>query len=389
MTDLRESLSLSGGDGRSLKLRGIDTERDEPGHKPPTPQSDDGGNLNSRLTFKSFAEADSNSYALGRAKALALGNSLEYSPLQLTGPAGMGKTHLLHAIAHELSNAGRKVTLATAEEYTSDFVSAVSGRDGKGKQNKISDFKAKYRKIDALLIDGLDFFDSRSKPKSALELAEILNELDSKSKLVVITSRKNPLGLKLHEELKNRLQGGLPVRLSQPSQDDATVIVRHLTKTKGIKNLSVEAAATLARRRGSNVARLVSGINELSAYLEYYGREPTSDNVASALEMSSPAPEGAIEPSIVAQVVSDYFDRSWDEITSGRRTHDLTVPKHIAMYFLRQVCGLSVHQTVRFVGLKHHSAASRAVEEITKKIQSSPRDRDEIASLHEKINEAA
>ena len=388
MADLRESLSLSGGDGRGLKLRGIDTERDEPEPNPPAPQSDASGNLNPRLTFKSFAEADSNSYALGRAKVLALGNSLEYSPLQLTGPAGMGKTHLLHAIAHELSKAGRKVTLATAEEYTSDFVSAVSGRDGKGKQNKISDFKAKYRKIDALLIDGLDFFDG-AKPKSALELAEILNELDSKSKLVVITSRKNPLSLKLHEELKNRLQGGLPVRLSQPSQEDATVIVRHLAKTKGIKNLSVEAAATLARRRGSNVARLVSGVNELSAYLDYYGREPTSDNVASALEMSSPAPEGAIEPNIVAQVVSDYFDRSWDEITSGRRTHDLTVPKHIAMYFLRQVCGLSVHQTVRFVGLKHHSAASRAVEEISKKIQSSPRHRDEIASLHEKINEAA
>ena len=97
--------------------------------------------LNPRFTFETFAEAECNSFALGRAREAALGKALSYSPLQISGPAGMGKTHLLHAIGAELVKAGKKITITTADEFTAEFISAVTGKDGQSKRAKISDFR--------------------------------------------------------------------------------------------------------------------------------------------------------------------------------------------------------------------------------------------------------
>lgn len=393
LRELESAISDAGGHGLQITLRVTDaTSLNEPDSikniSALTPDYLGDIGLNPRFTFETFAEAECNSFALGRAREAALGKALGYSPLQISGPAGMGKTHLLHAIGAELVKAGKKITITTADEFTAEFISAVTGKDGQNKRAKISDFRNKYRKIDALLIDGLDFFDG-SKPKSVLELAEVLNELNTRSKLVVVTSRKNPLSLKVHEELKNRMHGGFTVRLAEPKTEDGALIVKYLASAAGIKHISKEAAATLARRRQQSVSRLVSGVNELATYLEVTKLKPTVETVNAALEMSAPTPDGLIESSIVSQVISEYFDIPWDEITSGRQTHDLTRAKHMAMYLLRTVCELPVKETVRFVGLKHYSNATRAEKDITLKMKSSPSLRDSVATLIEKINEAA
>ena len=393
LSELSNAVSDAGGHGLKITLQVAEpesTDQEKASKNTPFVAPDDTGDigLNPRFTFDTFAEAECNSFALGRAREAALGKALDYSPLQISGPAGMGKTHLLHAIGAELIKAGKKITITTADEFTANFISAVTGKDGQNKRTKISDFRDKYRKIDALLIDGLDFFDG-SKPKSVLELAEVLNELNTRSKLVVVTSRKNPLSLKVHEELKNRMHGGFTVRLAEPNTEDGAIIVKHLASAVGIKHISKEAAATLARRRQQSVSRLVSGVNSLNVYLEVTKLKPTVEAVNAALEMSTPPPEGLIDSSIVSQVVSEYFDIPWDEIISGRQTHDLTRAKHMAMYLLRTVCELPVKETARFVGLKHYSNASRAEKDITLKMKSSPSLRDSVATLIEKINEAA
>ena len=393
LNELNAAITNAGGHGLQITLqvtKARSTEQIETGENVTSPLHDDLADigLNPRFTFSTFAEAECNSFALGRAREAAIGKATEYSPLQISGPAGMGKTHLLHAIGAELVKAGKKITITTADEFTAEFISAVTGKDGQNKRTKISDFRKKYRKVDALLIDGLDFFDG-SKPKSVLELAEVINELNTRSKLVVVTSRKNPLSLKVHEELKNRMHGGFTVRLAEPKTEDGAIIVKHLASAIGIKHISKEAATTLARRRQQSVSRLVSGVNELAVYLEFTKLKPTVDAVNAALEMSAPAPEGVIDSSIVSQVISEYFDIPWDEIISGRQTHDLTRAKHMAMYLLRTVCELPVKETARFVGLKHYSNASRAEKDITLKMKSSPSLRDSVATLIEKINEAA
>jgi len=394
LDELKSAISDAGGHGLQITLQVAEpkfSDETDPVKSVSALAHDQLGEvgLNPRFTFETFAEAECNSFALGRAREAAIGKAIDYSPLQISGPAGMGKTHLLHAIGNELVRAGKKITITTADEFTAEFISAVTGKDGQNKRGKISDFRHKYRKVDALLIDGLDFFDG-SKPKSVLELAEIFNELNTRSKLVVVTSRKNPLSLKVHEELKNRMHGGFTVRLAEPKTNDGTLIVKHLASAIGIKNISNEAAATLGRRRLQSVSRLVSGVNELAIYLEVTKLKPTVEAVNAALEISAhPAPEGLIDSSIVSQVISEYFDIPWSEIISGRQTHDLTRAKHMAMYLLRTVCELPVKETARFVGLKHYSNASRAEKDITLKMKSSPSLRDSVATLIEKINEAA
>ena len=339
--------------------------------------------LNPRFTFSAFLACDFNQLPLNAAQELAAGKG-QYSPLFITGPSGSGKTHLLHAIAHEAAAMRTSFLLAGAEQFLSEFTTAIRNKAGAA-------FRARYREVDLLLIDDIHVLTGKKATLS--EFYQTVAGLHDLGKLVAVNGEPSAMngGVKRFE---NQLRWGLVAPITDSSMADRIRFTAMKAENQGV-DLPEEAQQYIALRVRGSVRDLEGAINRVTALARISRETLTLDFVNKALEPASQ--ESAQEPvapapAALLQAVSEQFALSISVISSAKRNRELTYARHIAMYLMRNDGGLTYSAIATLLGKKDHSTVVHACTQVAKQIKQSPSlraDVDAIRALVHKPTTAA
>ena len=341
-------------------------------------------NLISHYTFDNFVVGNSNKFAHAAALSVAENPGNMYNPLFLYGNSGLGKTHLMHAIGNYIiSNSNKRVLYVTSEQFKDDFVK-VNRKDENGTNfNYVDFFKDKYRNIDVLLIDDIQFLGGAS--KSQEEFFHTFNNLYNDSKQIIISSDRSPNDLKLLEErLRTRFNWGLQVNIYPPD----FALKKEILKKKIVggnleQDIPDEVIEYIANNIGPDVRQLEGSVTRLLAYSAIWGgKEITLDLAIEALKDS--VSKGMGEKNDIhriQRIVSEYFQISVEDIRSKKRSANISQPRQIAMYLCRSMTTESFPKIGIEFGGKDHSTVMHSVEKIENEIK----ENKDLANIIEKL----
>ena len=331
-------------------------------------------NLNKKYLFENFIVGNSNKFAHAAALSVAENPGSMYNPLFLYGNSGLGKTHLMHAIGNYIvAHSDKKVLYVTSEQFRQDFVKA-NRKDEKGTNfNYIDFFKNKYRNIDVLLIDDIQFLGGAA--QSQQEFFHTFNNLYNDSKQIIISSDRSPNDLKLLEErLRTRFNWGLQVNIYPPELP----LRKEILKKKIIANnfeqdIPDEVIEYMANNIGTDVRQLEGSVTRLVAYSAIMGGEKiTLDLAIEALkEFISKGMGEKNDIHRIQKIVSEYFQISVEDIKSKKRSSNISYPRQIAMYLCREITGESFPKLAIEFGGKDHTTVMYSVEKIEKEVKES------------------
>ena len=336
--------------------------------------------FNPRYTFENFIVGDNSRFAAGAAQAVAQAPGKAYSPLFIYGDSGLGKTHLMNAIGIYILEhfPSLKLLYVSSETFTDEFVNASIHK-------KIDIFKEKYRSIDVLLIDDIQFISE--KEKTVEEVFNTYNALYQSGKQMVFTSDRPPKDiLGLDERLKGRLASGLLVDLQPPSYEIKIAILKKKASLDGVnvdEGLS-EVISFIAENIKSNVRELESAFNRVVAYAKFvnvpFTKALAKQVLKDVVQMSGSGPSAKD----VKKVVATYFAITTVDIDSEERSRSLSMPRQIAMYLCRELTGLSFPKIAE-VFKKDYSTVHHAYKKIKEEIASNENLKNIINELTEKI----
>jgi chromosomal replication initiator protein len=339
--------------------------------------------LNPRFTFFSFLEADFNRLALTAARDIAGAGECAYSPLFITGGGGMGKTHLLHAIAHEAASRDLRFLLVSAEQFLNEFTTALRNKTGAA-------FRARYRDIDLLLVDDVHLL--LGKKATLNELYQTLAVLHDHGRRIAVAGDVSAMSGEA-SRFRDMLRWGLVAPIGELSTEDRVRFVEAKSAAQGMP-LPDEVKHYLALRVRSSIRDLEGAVNRVTAIARISIDQPLDiDFTARALQpVSLQADKPAIAPTDLLEAVCRHLSLSPGEITSQKRNRSLTYARHLAMYLLRQDAGLTYAAIAQLLGKKDHSTVVHACNQLVKELSVSPELRADIdavrASLHIPIHAA-
>jgi len=341
-------------------------------------------NLNKKYVFDNFIVGNSNKFAHAAALSVAENPGNMYNPLFLYGNSGLGKTHLMHAIGNYIvENSDKKVLYVTSEQFRQDFVKA-NRKDDKGTNfNYIDFFKNKYRNIDVLIIDDIQFLGGAA--QSQQEFFHTFNNLYNDSKQIIISSDRSPDDLKLLEDrLRTRFCWGLTVNIFPPEFSLRTEILKKKIIAGNFEqDIPDDVIEYIASNIGPDVRQLEGSITRLIAYSAIMGGEKIT------LDLAIEALKDFICKGIgekndvhrIQKIVSEYFQISVEDIRSKKRNANISNPRQIAMYLCRVMTSESFPKIGIEFGGKDHSTVMHSVEKIEKQINE---DKD-LANIIEKL----
>jgi chromosomal replication initiator protein len=336
--------------------------------------------LNPRFTFANFLEGDFNRLALSAAREVCATDDSSYSPLFITGPSGSGKTHLLHAIGHEAASQGTRFLLAGAEQFLSDFTTALRNKTGAA-------FRARYRDVDLLLIDDVHLL--LGKKATLNEFYQTLAGLHDQGRRVAVTGDLSALTGEAGR-FHGQLCWGLVAAIEPAPLEERVRFVNARTKIAGV-TLPSEVEHYLALRIKTSIRDLEGAVNRVTA-LARISREPiTIDFVARALQPVSATlvTLEPVQPSETLNAACSHLNVDLTALRSQSRSRDLTYARHVAMYLLRQDGGLTYAAIAQLLAKKDHSTVVHACSQIHKELAVSPSLRADIdairATLHRSI----
>ncbi len=337
--------------------------------------------LNPLLTFDTFVVADCN--RLAHAAAFAAANrdaSPEHNPLFLYSQSGLGKTHLMHAIAQRLVDQGCRAIYATAEQYLSEFVFAT-------RQKRNDDFRARYRSLDALLLDDIQFL--AGKERTQEEFFHTFNHLQSNGKQVVLASDEPPQSLtRFSPRLRSRFQSGLTVDLTMFATAARLAFLRKkATSLHG--DIEPAALEFLAAQAYTNVRELEGALNRVVAYARLTGRPLDLSVVRAAITCSRPAPVDTLPSSnAVIDAVCAHYDVSPQSLRGKGRDKRVTTARHVAMYLLRRDACQPLAQIGRLFGDRDHSTVLYACRKIERENSAIPQTNADILAIRKRLDAA-
>lgn len=335
--------------------------------------------LNTRYTFVNFIVGKSNELAHAACKAAAESPGIKYNPLFIYSGVGLGKTHLLQAVGHEVIARfpKKKILYVNAETFTNDYVQAI--REGKTKE-----FKDKYRGVDLLLMDDIQFM--AGKEGTQEEFFHTFNELHQKDKQIVISSDRLPKAIPaLEERLISRFSWGMIVDISPPELETRLAILRAKCQEKG-NVLSEEIIQYLANQIQKNVRELEGALNKIIAQHEIEGTTPTLDSAKRILSGLTGVPrKGAIMAKQIIKEVADFYELKVEDLINLSRRRELAVPRQIAMYLLRSELNCSYPMIGRELGGRDHTTAMHAYNKITREIEKEERLNQEINQIKQRL----
>ena len=313
--------------------------------------------LNPKFTFDNFVVGHSNEMAYAVSKRVSETMSTTYNPLYLYGQVGLGKTHLLNAIAIDLKEKfpNLKIVLMSAERFMYQFIKAIRLKD-------TIRFKDQFRSVDVLMIDDIQFIGGKGSTQE--EFFYTFNDLIDKGKQIIITSNKPPIELTdLDEKLQSRLGGGLVVDFL-PTNFDLRIDI--LNKKVQSSSLSIpnEVLEFLANKIDNNIRELEGALNRICANHDLTGRAITIENAEELLSDLLQINEKKISIALIQQQVSLYFNLKVTEMSSPRRSINIARPRQIAMYLCKEVTSFSYPEIGKAFGGKDHTTVMHAVKKI-------------------------
>ena len=313
--------------------------------------------LNDKFTFNRFVIGESNRLAAAASLAAAEHPGETYNPLFIYGGPGLGKTHLLQAIANRSTNGDRRVIYTTCEQFTNDFVTTIS-------QGRQEEFRQKYRSACVLLVDDVQFL--AGKERTQEEFFHTFNDLYSDGCQIVLTSDRSPKTIAgLEGRLSSRFQSGLIADIQPPDEETRLAILRAKALEQRIE-IHPEVAQLLADRAQDNVRELEGFLNRVTAYASLT-RSPITLEIASlAIDVltppSSPCPQS---PDAIISGVAGYFNLPPSALTSPSRTRPISEARHIAMYLLREDAQLPLKQIGHLLGGRDHSTVIHGCRKVS------------------------
>ncbi len=321
--------------------------------------------LNSNYTFDTFVVGNNNSFAHAAALAVAEAPGSSYNPLFLYGGVGLGKTHLMHAIGNEIlrSNKSSKVLYVTSERFTNEFIDAI-------KNNKMENFRNKYRTIDVLLIDDIQFIVGKERIQE--EFFHTFNTLYESKKQIILSSDKPPRDIQLLEDrLKSRFEWGLIVDISLPDYETRFAILRKKAEAEHII-IDDEILSNIAMRIDTNVRELEGVLNKLIAYSSLTHSPITMESAEKHINEVVLKKEKVISSDYIQEIVAKYFNIDKKELKNSKRSNDIAFPRQIAMYLCRDISAMSFPQIGNDFGKRDHTTVMHAYTKIEKKIKENP-----------------
>jgi chromosomal replication initiator protein len=336
-------------------------------------------NLNPRYTFANFIVGSAN--RLGHAASLSVAErpGHAYNPLFLYGGVGLGKTHLMHAIGNQvIARFPRKrVVYATSEKFTNEFITSIQ-------QGKIDEFRARYRRIDLLLIDDIQFI--ADKERTQEEFFHTFNAIHEDGKQIVLSSDRPPKAiLTLEERLRSRFEWGLIADLTAPDLETRIAILRAKAE-EGAVPITSDVVEFIARKVVSNVRELEGALNRIVAFASM-GNSPISIELAQAVlsnVLYNPK-KRQVTPERIAKAVSDYYSVPMEVLQGQKRDKAIVMPRQIAMFLMREETDVSLLRIGAELGGRDHSTVLHACDKISREVANNDELRREIAAVRELI----
>jgi chromosomal replication initiator protein len=317
-----------------------------------------GSPLNDRYSFERFVVGANNQLAAAACRAVAEAPARMYNPLFIYGGVGLGKTHLMHAIGHVLllRDGAKRVAYVSSERFTNDLIASIQ-------EGRMSDFRRRYRDIDLLLIDDVHFLGEKERTQE--EFFHTFNALHDAQRQIVMTSDRPPKEIPgLEERLVSRFEWGLVTDIKPPDLETRVAILRKKAEDDRIA-LADEVLDYIARNCRSNVRELEGAVIKLLAYSSLTRREVTLELAKEALGgVLRSGPPVELTADLIRDRVAAEWGTSVDGLTSKRRTKDLTVPRQVAMYLIRELLDLSLVEVGNLFGGRDHSTVIHAVNKV-------------------------
>jgi chromosomal replication initiator protein len=331
--------------------------------------------FSSKYTFSNFVVGASNRLAHAASLAVAEKPAQAYNPLFLYGGVGLGKTHLLHAIGNLCAIHGSQVLYVSSEEFTNDLINAI-------RSHTTQAFREKYRRIDVLLIDDIQFI--AGKESTQEEFFHTFNTLHGQDKQIVITSDRPPRALiTLEERLRSRFEWGLTADIQPPDLETRQAILRARAERSGLR-ISNEIIELIARRVQSNIRELEGALTRVSAFADLSGIPLTPQLVEVALSDLLPR-RSELQPDDIVRRVAETYGVTVDRIMGRDRSKQVALPRQIAMYLLRKEANYSLPQIGEVLGGRDHTTVMYGCEKIAELLETDDRLRKQVVEIREWI----
>ena len=337
-------------------------------------------NLNPNYTFDTFVVGTNNNLAHAASLAVAETPGQIYNPLFIYGGAGLGKTHLMQAIAHFIiaSDPSKKVLYVTSETFTNELIESV-------KTNKNTEFRNKYRNIDVLLIDDIQFIIGKLSTQE--EFFNTFNDLYLLGKQIVISSDRPPKEMEtLPDRLRTRFESGLPVDIQIPTYETKMAIINKKSEALGI-DFPYEVKDYVATNITSSIRELEGALTKLSAYSKLSHTPLTAEFAENTLkDLISPYSKKEITPELIIEVVAEHFHIKPEDIISHRRSADIAFPRQIAMYLCRQMTQTPLEAIGKAMGNRDHTTVIYGADKIAKETVTNESTKNVVDILIKKLN---
>jgi len=329
---------------------------------PVKPKNESYHNLNPKYTFDTFVIGGNNKFAHAAALAVAESPATEYNPLFIYGGVGLGKTHLMHSVAHYIleNNPDAKVMYVTSEKFTIELIQSI-------RNNTTMEFRDKYRNIDVLLIDDIQFISGKESTQE--EFFHTFNALHEAKKQIILSSDRPPKEIKtLEERLRSRFEWGIIADIQSPDFETRMAILNKKIEADGI-SIEPHILEYIATNVKSNIRELEGSLSKLIALSRLKKKEINMDLVVEAIQDYISADAGyTVTPSYIVDIVADHFSLTPQEIYSKNRSNKIAYPRQIAMYMCRKYLNMALVDIGKAIGDKDHTTVMHAVKKIEEDI---------------------
>ena len=346
-------------------------------------------NLNPKYTFDTFVVGSNNSFAHAASLAVAESPGEAYNPLFIYGGVGLGKTHLMHSIAHFIleNDPSKNVLYVTSETFTNELIEAL--KSGKtGSELAMTKFREKYRNNDVLLIDDIQFIIGKESTQE--EFFHTFNQLHVSGKQIIISSDKPPKDIEtLEARLRTRFEWGLIADISSPDYETRMAILRKKEELDGLEKYHIpdDVMQYIANNIKSNIRELEGSLNKLIALSNLENKPIDIPLAAEALkDMISPDDNRTVTPELILDIVSEHFNVPISDLKGKKRNAEIVLPRQIVMYLCRVMTDTSLKAIGAFLGGKDHASVTHGIKKIEAEIKTDEALHNTVNIIMKKIN---
>ena len=379
MYDFYISLAISDLTGKKYDIEfELEKEGEKTQETPAAAPEHDNNNLNPRYTFDTFVIGDNNRMAHAASIAVAEAPAEAYNPLFLYGGAGLGKTHLMHSIAHYIieHNSSLNVLYVTSEDFTNEVINSIQHK-------KQEELRSKYRNIDVLLVDDIQFV--IGKESTQQEFFHTFNELHEAKKQIVISSDKHPREIAtLEERLRSRFEWGITADIQPPDYETKMAILKKRAELEHL-DINQEVMQYVATNINSNIRELEGALNKIYVFANLEKKPVTLELAENALKDTIEC-QKEVTPQLIMDVVAEHYNISVSDIISKKKNKEIANPRQICMYLSRKYTEYSIQNIGKIMGNRDHTTVIHGHDKIGKMLETDENLKSNLDIIIKKLN---